>query len=294
MKKIILNVFVCVIMLGMAGCSRTTSTILEQVSDYRGVEERMRNCADGYLREDIGVPPIDSFRTKARSEISHAGKNIAMDSIIIFERPDMARMEFLKPGINQIESIMTTNKGDIVAYSTSQKTAYVGKANHANIYRLFGIPLNETELMSWFVGRLLIGENAKLLDVRQSSGGTGSMYLLYDLQDGRKARILLDGAQTECNYPKFRIRETEIIASKGDKLLFHTAYAYEEDSVIPSEINFKVNEANVSGKITMATNNGVNVSLKAQRDKLFKITLPAGTKTKNISEMGDNEMLFSM
>ena len=293
MRKIISCVAMGVVMSIMAACS-PTSAILEQVSDYRDVDDRMRNCADGYLREDIGVPPIDSFRTKAKSEVSRGGKSIGMDSIIIFERPDMARIEFLKPGINQIENIVTINRGDIVAYSTSQKTAYLGKANHVSIYRLFGIPLNETELMSWFAGRLLIDENAQLLDVRQSSGGSGSMYLLYDLQDGRKARILLDGAQAECNYPRFRIRETEIIVSKGDKLLLHTEYKYENDSVIPSEINFKISEADVSGKITIAANNEVNVSLKAQRDKLFKITLPANVKTKEISEMGDREMLFSM
>ena len=280
-------------MLVMVGCSQT-SAILDQVGDFQRVDDRMRNCADGYLREDIGVPPIDSFRTKAKAEVAHAGKSVAMDSIIIFERPDMARIEFLKPGINQIESIMTINKGNIVAYSTSQKTAYVGEANHVSIYRLFGIPLNETELMSWFVGRLLINDNAKLLDVRQSTGGSGSMYLLYDLQDGRKARILLDGALPECNYPKFRLRETEILASKGDKLLFHTVYQYEKNSVMPSEIHFRVSEAGVSGKIAIAENNEVNVSLKAQRDKLFNITIPAGAKTKNISEMGDREMLFSL
>ena len=286
MRRIVL----CVAVLLLTACSQQ-SAILNQVSDYRSVEDRMRDCGDGFLREEIGVPPIDSFRTKAKSEVSHSGKSVALDSIIIFERPDMARIEFFKPGINQIDSIITIFRGKITAYSTSRKTAYQGKANHVNIYRLFGIPLSEAELMSWFVGRLLIGEGAKLLDVKQSSGKDGSMYLLYDLRDGRKARILLDGAQAECNYPEFRLREVEILAGKGDKPLFHTVYEYRENSVVPAVINFKINEANVSGRIMIDPDNEVNVSLKTQ---LFKFSVPDGAKVKSISEMDEREMLFSL
>ena len=278
-------------MLVLASCSQN-SAILGQVGDYRSVEDRMRDCADGFLREEIGVPPMDSFRAKAKAEVSHAGKSISMDSIIVFERPDMARIEFLKPGINQTDSIITILRGDITAYSAMRKTVYQGKSNHASIYRLFGIPLNEAELMSWFVGRLLIADDARLLEVKRSPGKDGSMYLLYDMRDGRKARILLDGAEAECNYPGFRLREVEILA--GGKPLFYTVYKYRGNSVIPAEINFKINEANVSGKIVIDANHEVNTSLKSQRDKLFKFSIPTGAKIKNISDMDNNEMLFSM
>ncbi|MDR2337773.1 MAG: DUF4292 domain-containing protein [Deltaproteobacteria bacterium] len=268
------------------------SAILEQVGDYRSVGDKMQDCADGFLREEIGVPAIDSFRTKAKITISHASKNLSFDSVIVFERPDRARLEFLKPGLQQIESIMTISDDNVTAYSTSNQTVFQGKANYTSIYRLFGIPLTEEELMSWFVGRLLIKENYQLLEVKRSSLLPGRMYLLYDMHDGRKARILLDGAKAECDYPNFRIREIEILARSNEKTLFYTVYGYNDDEMVPAEIKFKIHEVSADGLIIIANKYEINAPLKKYGNKLFKINYPEHAIIKDISEMDKNDMLF--
>jgi hypothetical protein len=261
--------------------------------DYnRSVEDKMRDCADGFLREEIGVPSIDSFRTKAKITISHAGENLSLDNVIVFERPDRARLEFLKPGIQQIESIITIIDNSVTAYSTTTRKVFQGKADYTGIYRLFGIPLNEEELMSWFVGRLLIRENHQLLEVKRSSLLPGRMYLLYDMQDGRKARILLDGAKAECDYPNFRIREIEILARSNDRPLFYTVYGYNDDDMIPAEIKFKIHEISTDGLIIIADQHEVNMSLRKYGDKLFRVNYPENAQVKDISEMDKNDMLF--
>ncbi len=277
-----------------SSCSTHQSQILPRVNDYYPVEAKMRDCADNFLREDIGVPPIESFRTKARVTVTHSDKNISFNSVIIFERPDKARIEFLRPGLNQIESVMTIDDNNVSAYSTSSNTVFKGQASYASIYRLFGIPLNEEELMSWFVGRLLITENSKLIEVKQSDLEKGRMYLLYDMRDGRKIRILLDGAREECMYPNFRIREIEILVRKNDTPMFHTEYTYRDDGMIPSEIKFTINEVSANGLIQIDSNNEVNVSLKKFIDRLFVINYPYNVVVKDISKMDKSDMLFNI
>jgi hypothetical protein len=114
------------------------------------------------------------------------------------------------------------------------------------------------------------------------------------MRDGRKVRILLDGAKAECDYPNFRIREIEVLARKNDQPMFHTVYGYDDDEVIPNEIKFKINELSADGLIKIDDEYEINVSLKKYGDKLFRVNYPENAVMKDISQMGQQDMLFNL
>lgn len=126
------------------------------------------------------------FRDLVKMNITRDGFSVASELVVVFERPDKLRIEFLLPGIQQSDTILRSTDGSIDVFVPSERVILHGDASVGEVYRLLGVALDVSELMSWIVGRAPIWASAEIArDAVLVNRALGSIIYQVELNDGR-------------------------------------------------------------------------------------------------------------
>lgn len=234
---------------------------------------------------------IRAFRGHAKLLLNHGMGSENLSQVLVFERPDSARVEFFATGLNRLAALLITRRGFLHAYDAVEQRVYRGKPSRENIERLLSVPFSPEELMYWLVGRLPveIGRDCGKLEIRVREdkraarlwcfAENGRVVLVESQFDFLKAEQSV-GSESAPQRPL--ISYLAIHNGAGERTLvsrlqYSEKSSEQADNSLPVSIDFWLPGPELKGNITFISQE-TNPVLEQVRDRLFTGITPSGVQ----------------
>lgn len=242
---------------------------------------------------------VRSFRTLLVGSVEETLGKSGIKQVVVFERPDLMRLEFLASGLNQLGLLVVMRNGYMQAFDQKRGVAYHGQASAANLEKLLSVPFPPEELMLLFAAQLSPPPEAQV-EVFRNKLDPSLNVLSYSLVDGRKVRLFLSVAKcvrdgnvsgTTANQSGDRVilNQVQLLEGRRGSVTFSSVLSYNQSDVaadggscavpnLPTQVSFKLPKQGIAGVsgVFRYDRPELNPELSGVRERLFSSVLPEG------------------
>ena len=262
MKQI--NCFLLVLL--FSGCSLLQPELMPTTASEERLSGTQELCAQRLLDNDAAA--VKNLRLLLIGEIKVNGVALPLRIVIAQEGQEALRLEFIRPVINQLESIIIVKDGLITGFSASRQMVCQEKQDDQNFNTVLGLPLTAKEIGLWALGRMKLPLSAKIYRLED---GAARFVAEADLSDNRQLKILFSADQADlCRATTVRPSALQIAARE---FTLYSNYRYRQAATWPEEVKVIIPEGDWES-LFQVSGVGVNNNWDNIRDRLFRFELP--------------------